>query len=434
MANALRSIASLPEEGRYRPDNAASFLDFFRWYAAETQDAPAWLREIRRVAAESLECRGIPTPRLERWRYTNLLPAVKDYGDGMSVSDRAVRGPGKLVQKFGDVLSAAPEWLASLLAERDEGVFRYGDMMLWDLNAMFLRDGLVVDVPAHGIAENPVVLTATGKDGGFYSPRTVVRLGAGAELTLIEHDAGTGAYWDNRTIQIIVGPGATLRHYRIQDGGAQAVSTQTAHVRIARDGSYEAFTLTAGTGFSRNQSHVQLTGENAACGIFGINILRGSQHSDMTVEVEHMAPRCRSVQMVRSVLDGQTHGVFQGKVYVHGGAVRTDARQLSNALLLCEGAEMDTKPELEIHADDVACSHGATTGKLDNDALFYMRSRGVPEDEARGLLIAAFVGEVVDKIGDEAVREGVKDRVAAWLLTLPPSHEMGGGIQGGGPL
>ena len=243
----------------------------------------------------------------------------------------------------------------------------------------------------------------------------LIRLGAGAELTVIEHHHGDGRYWNNALMQVLIGPGATLRHVRIQDSPVQAVYTQNTQVAVDKGGRYEAFVLTAGSLLSRNEAQVSFDGEGSSCALSGINLLAGKQHGDTTLTVEHRAPGCSSRQFYRSLLRNQARGVFQGKIRVHKGADGTDATQLSNAILLSEGAEMDTKPELEIYADDVKCAHGATTGALDEEAMFYMRTRGLGEDAARAILLSAFVDEVTDTIRDETTREILKERTRTWL-------------------
>ncbi len=420
-----------PEKSRYKPETAQALLDLFR-RSPELQEPPSWLKTLRYGALTALEQEGLPTPLLERWKYTNLAPHIKGFGQKLDAAPLVYNGPDKFVKNLREILSDPPDWLASLLSERDEGAFRYRDMMLWDMGNLFLRDGLVVDIPVDNSVDKPVEITVSGSDSGFYAPRLVIRLGRGSDLTVIERLTGEGRFWNNCVTQIQVGENARLRHYRIQDSGDTSVFTGNTHVQVERDGTYEAFTLTAGAALSRNQIHAELRGSNAVCNFYGINLLSGGQHGDTTAEIEHEAPHCRSNQFIRSVMSGRAHGVFQGKVHVHRAGQKTDAYQLSNALLLSEGAEMDTKPELEIYADDVKCSHGATTGRLEDEPLFYLRSRGLSEAEARSLLIGAFVGEVVDKLEDEVVKILVQKRIQTWLDKNPPSFLREGGHRGEG--
>ncbi len=321
---------------------------------------------------------NLPTPQQEAWKYTNLPAAVKGLDE--KAAPPAIRWHGA------------------------DG-----------LAALSPQDGLVIDVPGGRVVRDLFEIDINAPGGTFAAPRLTIRLHDGAELTVIERHAGRGRFWNKTTMSIAVGKNAKLRHVRVQDYGADAVCTQETAVQIGRDGVYDAFTLTTGAGLSRNEIHAELNGENGACHLNGINLLRGKQHGDTTIVVNHKAPRCESNQFYRTVLDDRAHGVFQGKIFVEKEAQKTDGYQLSNALLLSEGCEMDTKPELEIYADDVKCSHGAATGQIDVDALFYMQSRGIDEASARGLLIEAFVCEVVEKLADKVVEAELKERVQAWL-------------------
>lgn len=363
----------------------------------------------------SVALENIPTVKSERWKYTNLPPAVKDFSGEISKADIVHNAVDKTVQDLGTLLSNPPPWLDTMIKRTPSGAGRYGDMYLWDLGNENLHEGLVVDVPVGKSVEKHLEINVTGHDQGFYSPRMIIRLGEAASLTIIERRSGSGHYWNNQLTQIIVGKGAHLRHILIQDDSKDAVYTQNTHVEIERDGSYEAFAFTAGGKMSRNQAQFDLNGENAHCRLYGVNLLKGAQHGDTTFEVLHKAPHGQSEQFYRSVLDDRARAVFQGKVMVEKGAHHTDAQQLSNALLLSEGAEMDTKPELEIYDDDVQCAHGATTGQLNDEALFYMRTRGISEKEARDVLIKAFVDELVDKFGDDAVKSLLQEKIEGVL-------------------
>jgi Fe-S cluster assembly protein SufD len=274
--------------------------------------------------------------------------------------------------------------------------------------------GLQIDVPA-GKHVQTIGISVSGVDGKQSTPTLAIRLGAGAQATIVEKHEGGGKFLNNATTHVILGKGAQLRHYRLQTYDASGIYVQNTMVTVARDALYDAFTLTEGAVLSRNEIVVSLDGSGAHAELNGVNLLRGTQHGDTTITVEHRAASCTSHQFYRSVLDNQARGVFQGKIYVAKDAQKTDGFQRSDALLLAEGAEMDTKPELEIYADDVKCSHGATTGQLDEQALFYMRARGIPLVEARALLIGAFVEETVLKITDEKVREEFAEKVRAWL-------------------
>lgn len=261
----------------------------------------------------------------------------------------------------------------------------------------------------------PVEYLCTGKNGILHNPRLKLVVEEGADLTVIERHTGTGSYWKNMVTEISVADNARLRHIRIQDDSAEGVQTNMVEINLGRDAVYDGFALNIGGKMTRHEMHALMNGVNGECSLNGINLFKGTQHGDTTILIEHKAPHGRSNQFYRTLLDDTARGVFQGKVHVHQAAQKTDGYQLSNAILLSAGAEMDTKPELEIYADDVKCSHGATTGQLDEAPLFYLRSRGLSDKEARLMLIRAFVEEVVDKIADETLRDEVTGKVEAWL-------------------
>lgn len=329
----------------------------------------------------------IPTPKSERWKYTNLPRALKKI----------------------ELTPATLGWSGNvaLLSPNAPGSAQYGDTQLWDLNTAQAKDIMVVT--------GNQTIDVVAKDGQSLAPRLVIHVKDNEEVTLIENQSGEGAYWKNMVVQIVIGKNAQLKHYRLYNEAEQGVATVFTHVQIARDATYEAFNFIEGSGLIRNQIHAEIQGEGAHCYLGGINMLKGQQHADTTITIEHQAPNCTSNQTYKSVLDGRAHGVFQGKVHVHQVAQKTDGYQLSNALILSPEAEMDTKPELEIYADDVKCSHGATTGRLDDEPLFYMRARGIPEEQARALLIEAFCAHALDGISDEAMQEIIREKVGSWL-------------------
>lgn len=258
----------------------------------------------------------------------------------------------------------------------------------------------------------------TGRDGGLHSPVLTIKIEEGAVATIIERHDGAGAYWKNMVTNITLGKNAVLRHIRLQGDAMEAVHTNMVNITLERDAIYDGFALNTGAAMLRHQIHAILNGANGECSFNGINLLKDKQHGDTTILIEHAAPHGRSNQFYRTILDDESRGVFQGKVHVHKIAQKTDGYQLSNALLLSEKAEMDTKPELEIYADDVKCSHGATTGQLDDEPVFYLRSRGLSEAQARLLLTQAFVDEVADKIADETVQNKVKTEAEQWLRSV----------------
>lgn len=404
------SAAVAQFKSRYREDTAAIALTGWETLAA---DAPAWVRALRLRGHEKVAALGLPTPKLERWKYTDLPSRLKKLDLKFTAAPLTVKGLDIPVRPLKAATSE--KWMETWASAKPAGEEAYADMMLWQAANAFFRDGIVLDVPAGAVYEEPLEIYCQGQSGTYFNPRIFIRLGTGADLTVIEKHTGKGGFWNNAVTQIQIAKGAHLRHYRLQDNPQDAIYTQSTHIEIEQNASYRSFTLTTGSGLSRNQIHPVLKGRQADCHLSGLNLLNGPQIGDTTITMEHQAPCCTSTQMFRSILDGQAHGVFQGKVHVHQAAQKTDGYQISNALLFSPLAQMTTKPELEIYADDVKCSHGATTGRLDEQPLFYMRSRGIPEKQARLLLVEAFAEEIIATISHAETREDVQTRVRIWL-------------------
>lgn len=318
------------------------------------------------MSSQALQINNLPTPQLEEWKYTNLARAL-------------------------------PEGLKSADVEQ---------VVVIHKNPKDSKGQVCVQ---------PEDILFTGVSGLHAKPRLKIVLEEGAALTLIERHEGVGAYWKNMVSEIEIGANANLQHIRLQNDSKDAVHTNMVSLRLGRDAVYNGFALNIGAKLSRHEIHAQITGANAECSFNGVNLLNGTQHGDTTILIEHEAPHCRSNQFYRTLLDDKARGVFQGKVHVHKAAQKTDGYQLSNALLLSPEAEMDTKPELEIYADDVKCSHGATTGQLDEEPLFYLRTRGLSDAEARFLLVQAFIAEAVDKVMDETVKNEILESTDQWL-------------------
>lgn len=310
-----------------------------------------------------IDVQNLPTPKIEEWKYTNLS-----------------RGLGALK----DVTPEAP-------------------------------NEVVIHKKRGEICGQPHEIVWIGADNTHNQPRLKITLEDGAQATIVEHHTGEGAYWKNMGTEITLGANARLNHIRIVEDSFDAVQTNMVHITMERDSCLNSFSLNLGGKMTRHDIHAVLNGSNIECSLNGVNLLKGEQHGDTTIVMEHAAPHCVSSQFYRTILDDAARGVFQGKVHVHQAAQKTDGYQLANTLLLSPKCEMDTKPELEIYADDVKCSHGTTTGALDEEPLFYLRSRGLSEAQARMLLVQAFVDEVADKIADESLQDEVKGKMEAWL-------------------
>ncbi len=390
---------------------AAGFLARF---AAEQGRLPGD-STLRAAAAQAFRTLGLPGAargrRVEAWKYTSLQALG---GMSFRAGDAAVAPRDGLVFVDGQFQSGAAPHFARFADQPDFGELSWPDRdPMAALNTMLAADGAILTVPA-GTDAGLVRLNHIGTDGASGHPRQTIRLGAGARLTLIEASSGNGCYLHNPVTEIHVADGAVLTHVRIQNDALEAFHLATLYVAVAAGGTYDGFTLNTGARLTRTEIHAALNGPGAIAHLNGAQLLSGSQHADFTSVVRHAAPKGTSRQTVKNVLAGRSRGVFQGRIEVARGAQGTDGYQMNRALLLSPDAEIDTKPELEIFADDVKCSHGATIGELDTEQLFYLRSRGIPDQEARAMLVRAFLADALDPVTNDTARELLEDAVARW--------------------
>ena len=362
---------------------------------------------------------ALPTRKLEAFRYTDLRALA-----GISFAPAPVAVPGDLPELgiprlvflngvFNPALSSEFPYLQSFAV-----VAEGSTLPLALINAENAQDGITLSIPAGVDAGALLLLSHAGGSATPFAfhPRHRITLGAGAKLTLIEIGKGEGVYWHNPVTDIALHEGAVLAHYRLQDESKEAFHLATIRAKIAENAAYESFTCAIGSRISRNETHVVLTGPNAHTHLNAAQLLAGTQHGDVTSVVNHQAPNCASRQTVKSVLADSARGVFQGRIEVDRIAQKTDGYQMTQALLLSPGAEMDIKPELQIFADDVKCSHGATIGALDPEKLFYLRSRGIPEAAARQMLIRAFLTEALEPVTHEAARTLLEAAIETWWV------------------
>ncbi|MDF2766327.1 MAG: sufD, partial [Rhodospirillales bacterium] len=288
------------------------------------------------------------------------------------------------------------------------------------LNAAYAGDGVLIRLQSGARLERPLHLVFVNQ-GAEAVPaihaRVIVLAGAGSEATLIESHVGQGegTYWTTPVTDISLEAEARLAHVKFQDEGPAAIHLGFSEARLDRGASYKHLLLSVGGRLVRNELRAAMGGEGALVELGGAYLGRDRQHVDNTTDIVHGAPRCRSREVYKGALDGQARGVFQGRIVVEPGAQQTDGHQLNRTILLSDGAEIDSKPMLEIYADDVKCSHGATAGALDPDWLHYLRSRGIDEIEARRLLVEGFLGETLDEFGVPALAAHYRARIAAWL-------------------
>jgi Fe-S cluster assembly protein SufD len=386
---------------------------------------------LRAAAARAFQAAGLPggtqQRRIEAWKFTSLRPVAEATFQpaatprheaetllaGLPLLDapRVVFVDGEMRT---DLAKMPPAGFARFAEQPDFGTLTWPDREpMVALNTMLASDGAALHVPA-GFDAGLVQLVSIAGGGADFHPRHSIRLSKGARLTVLEISAGDGAYLLNTVAEIHVAEGAHLTHIRLQDEAPTAFHVSTTYVDVAAGGTYDSFTLNLGARLSRTEVHAQLSGKGATAHLNAAQILAGSQHGDFTTVVAHTAPDCTSRQTVKNVLAGRSRGVFQGKIEVARHAQKTDGYQMNQALLLSPDAEVNSKPELEIFADDVKCSHGATVGELDAEQMFYLRSRGIPDTEARSILVRAFLAEALDAVADETIRGRLDAAVEQW--------------------
>lgn len=392
------------------------------------------LIEVRRAALDRFAAAGFPTQRQEDWKYTNLrrleartfapatagalavgeqrwidnagLRVVFVNGHWMpALSTTGVQLPGMTLLTLKKWSEHDPAAVAEFVAQAS----RPQTTPLEDFNLAFFEDGVVLDVAAGAVVDQPIYIVHQWGDAAtqvMSNPRVVVRAGVNSRCVLIEHFVGTnaGECFTNAVSDIEIAAGASVEHYRIQQESARTFHIGHVSTRLQQDSRYAAHDIALGASLARLNLTTTLQGAGGHVALNGLLAPLATQHLDSHTTIDHAAPHTTSVENYRGIAGERGRGVFNGKVIVRPGAQKTDARQSSRNLLLAPGAEIDTKPELEIYADDVKCSHGATTGQLDATALFYLRSRGLDATAARALLIRAFAESVVKSIGPLAVR------------------------------
>lgn len=416
-----------------------------------------WLDERRAQGLARFGALGLPTQKQELWKYTRLKPLeetafrpVRDDDASASVdvvpslfpkadnprlvmvngrfrpelSNLADLPEGVTLRPLAEALSDDAAWVAEHLGRVSGGdADAVDDRPMLHLNTALADSGFVLRIARGTVVETPIEVVYIGgltDEPVAYFPRNLIVVEDQAQATLVKHHVGQGVgpYFANAATEIEVGDGAILRHYRVQAETVDATHLSTVDVRVGRAGTYDSFSLAVGGRLSRTEETVRLDGEGAYCGLNGAYMMRGNEHCDNTTRIEHNVPNTSCREVFKGVLDDEARAVFQGKLLVAKDAQKTDGHQLSKTLLLSTGAEIDAKPELEIYADDVKCSHGATTGQLDDVAMFYLRSRGIPEALARNMLVQSFLGEALEEIKDETVRAAMMDKVVHWL----PAH------------
>ena len=370
--------------------------------------------DLRERAAESFAKLGWPTTRIEEWRYTNLAPLQKidwriDDTPHFVESPATLAGRATLELTFvnGKLVRTTGE--ANVSTPGDVNVADWERNAMVALNAANAQDGARIEIPAGTVVPGFIHLLFIGKGDGVWShPRNTIIVGAHAQVTIVETYVGSGSYFTNAVTEIVANEGAVVDHSKLECESLAAYHVGNVYVRQERAATVTSRTIAMGAALARNETHVTLAGEGASITLDGLFAGTGTQHLDNRTVIDHVAPHCESLELYKGVLDDSARGVFDGLIIVRPNAVKTASRQTNRNLLLSETAVVDSKPNLEIHNNDVKCNHGSTIGQLDDEQLFYLRSRGIAEDQARNLLIHAFASEIVDRMTVEPVREQIR--------------------------
>jgi Fe-S cluster assembly protein SufD len=355
------------------------FTEAFR-QRIEAETDPG-LRRLREVAFELFAVMGFPTVKEEDWKYTNVSSVV---------SDKWVVDSGREAE--------TPDVDVGLIGE-----FNYGRNGFAALN-MALADIRVIRLAKETAVDDPIELDFAVREGTAAFPHVVIIAEAGSKATVVETYAAPSRGFTNTAVQIVVEDNANLTHYRVQKDSAEAFHYGVTEVSVGRGGVYNSTNINLGGALARHDIEVKFTAEGGEAWVDGLYMLSGSQHSDTHSVIDHIVPHCTSHQSYKGVMNDKSRAVFNGKVFVRENAFGTDAQQSNKNLLLSNDARVDTKPQLEIFNDDVKCTHGATVGQLEEEELFYLLTRGLPETLAKNLLTYGFAEEIINKIGIEGIK------------------------------
>lgn len=408
------------------------------------------VHQIRKQAINQFSQSGFPTTRDEEWKYTDIRPLTKtnfEFTDkaGLSDSDieaytitgldtyRLVFVNGNLQRELSFIDDASEnfqvislrEYLKNNNGDPGSGLSQCipSEMDTFTaLNTAFLDDGVIIIVPKNVVVNKPVhiIHINEGLKKTITAPRNLFIAEQGAEAKIIETYGGMGTeeYFTNAVTEIVLDSNASVEHFKIQNENSSAYHISSAYVHQKRDSSYISHNFMFGGRLARNNINTKLDGEGINCILNGLYIGTDKQHIDNHTSIDHAKPHCQSDELYKGILDNHARGVFNGKIFVRQDAQKTNAIQNNNTILISDDAAIDTKPQLEIFADDVRCTHGATVGQLDEDAYFYLRSRGIDKDQARHLLIFAFASDVIDRVNIESLRNKLAGLLAEKLHTI----------------
>jgi Fe-S cluster assembly protein SufD len=448
---------------------APASIEIYRQDFARLTTGAVWLQRLREDGLARFEALGFPTTRNEDWHFTSVAPIAErsfrlagvggkreegrakpqERSDRRGESRRKVDAVNSIGARAADVARFGfgetswhtlvflngvfsedlSSWLdQSVLAgslahaveagnpvlERHLGkIAKFDQHSFTALNTAFIGDGAIIEVPTDTVVEQPIHLLFISDGEGVSHPRNLIIAGRHSRATVIESYVSlrSDAYFTNAVTEIVVGEGAHIDHYKLQRESESAFHVGTVQAREERDAQLHSFSFAVGGSLARTNIYTSLDGDASTCTLNGLYLTDGTQHIDNQTSIEHIAPNCPSHEVYKGVLDGRSHGVFNGKVYVHPEAQKTDGKQSNNNLLLSPQARVDTKPQLEIFADDVKCTHGATVGRLDELSMFYLNSRGIGPESARTLLTYAFAADVLETIELEPLRKELEKMV-----------------------
>ncbi len=415
-----------------------AFEDFEKSLNGQSSDA---FHARRKTAIQHFVTTGFPTTKNEDWKYTDLasvastqfLPVVKPgHIPAGRIDPYLVEGQNILVFVDGYYTPALSkrlphgnqvlvENLSASMHERDfpseKYLAQYASVeknSFAALSTAFLRDGALISVPDNTVVEDPLQIIFCSSERAepyIVHPRILVVAGKNSQFRLIETHigCGEGVYFSNAIAEIVLGENSILEHERVQDETHRASHISTTYVHQSRASGYTSHNFTLGGSLTRNDIVVELDGEGGEATLNGLYLGTGNRHVDNHTVIDHVRPHCSSHELYKGILAGRSRGVFNGKIVVRKDAQKTDAKQTNKNLILSDEASIDTKPQLEIFANDVKCTHGATVGQLDDEAMFYLRSRGIPVDESKNILVYAFASDLLDRISDEPIRDKIRE-------------------------
>ena len=438
-------MAQLIEQEKSASPQLAHYVAEFRRSIADGPAQPQWLSQARESAIAKFERLGFPTTKLEQWRFTSVAPITQrtfplardGAGRAGSRETRPLSNPAAhavcINGRFVPALSSAQKLptgvtvrgLEDALAKNPGLLEPYLDKLtltqtnaFTSLNSAFLRDGVVVMIAKGAIVEQPIEVTfASLTDGAatIAHPRLLIVAGEASQATILERYVGDGHAFTNAVGEVWLGASAVIDHYKLQEEPADSFHIASMFMHSGRSGTFSSHSLTFGGSLVRNDVVATLDGEGIDCTLNGLYVGRDTQLIDNHTTIDHAMPHCGSHEIYKGILAERSRAVFNGKIIVRPDAQKTDAKQTNKALLLSDDALIDTKPELEIFANDVKCTHGAAIGQLDDAAMFYLRSRGLGVSESRAMLVHAFAGDILNRVKIEPVREYLEDLLTARL-------------------